>query len=63
MHKVYSPAVLNGEEISCKHCSWKGQARETQKEHLFLTDAIELYCPECTSYLGFVNEEEENLHR
>ena len=57
MHNVYSPEILNKEDIDCPDCSWKGKGSEIDQEYLFLTDAIELYCPCCKNYLGFINQE------
>ena len=59
MHQVFTPAMLDSIIIDCSACSWKGKAEQTIQEHLFLTDATELYCPQCNNYLGFVNEAEE----
>ena len=58
MHQVFTPDILLRDEVSCPHCSWKGKGSEIEQEHLFLTDAIELFCPQCKSYMGFINQEE-----
>ena len=59
MHKVFTHDDLN-DPINCPQCSWKGKGADTKKEDLFLTDAIELYCPDCETYLGLLNNEEMN---
>jgi hypothetical protein len=56
MHNIYSPTAFNSKEFECTDCNWKGEGRSTEQEHLILTDAIELYCPSCQNYLGFVSQ-------
>jgi len=62
MHKIFSFAELHKNEIDCIRCSWKGGAHDAATEELILTDAIELYCPQCSLYLGFVNSGEDDNH-
>lgn len=59
MHKIYSPAILAANHVSCPKCQWKGLGTDVKQEELFLTDAIELYCPTCEGYLGFISEPEQ----
>ena len=59
MHTVFTPEILKCSEVKCNHCTWKGKGSEIEQEYLFLTDAIELYCPECKTYLGFINQEDK----
>lgn len=59
MHNIFSETTLASRKIACNKCNWEGKATETEQEHLYLTDAIELYCPICHGYLGFVNQEIE----
>ena len=56
MHQIFSPAILTASTISCQKCDWKGSGTDMEQEELFLTDAIELYCPSCNGYLGFISE-------
>ena len=58
MHQIFAPTVFHKEEVPCPKCSWKGYGGDMHREHLFLTDAIELYCPSCEGYIGFVNTED-----
>ena len=58
MHSIYSPAHFSTHSIECNKCSWTGHGNDTEQEVLLLTDAIEIYCPECEAYLGFVNGED-----
>lgn len=55
MHPIYSPAIFSKADVSCPKCHWKGPGSAIQQEVLILTDAIELYCPTCDGYLGFVS--------
>lgn len=55
MHPVYSPAIFSKDNVSCPKCRWQGHGSRIHQEELFLTDAIELYCPQCDGYLGFVS--------
>lgn len=59
MHQIFTSRETISEIISCPRCQWSGKADETEQEHLFLTDAIELYCPECEGYIGFISPDEE----
>jgi hypothetical protein len=59
MHKVYPPSVLLSQEICCPKCKWEGKGTEIKQEELILTHAIELYCPCCNGYLGFISQPEE----
>jgi hypothetical protein len=61
MHQIYSPFFLENKELSCPKCNWRGRAKETDQEYLFLTDALELYCPSCEQYLGFVDQEHAQM--
>jgi hypothetical protein len=58
MHIVFSTDILKSEQVNCPECTWKGKGSDTEQEYLFLTDAIELYCPCCKNYLGFINQED-----
>lgn len=58
MHQIFPPAILTATNISCPKCGWQGKGAEVKQEELILTDAIELYCPSCNGYLGFVSEPE-----
>jgi len=60
MHKVYSPSVLLSPDITCPKCNWQGKGTDVKQEELILTDAIELYCPTCHGYMGFVSNSDED---
>jgi hypothetical protein len=60
MHRIFSPADLTEGAIQCSKCNWKGSGEEAEQEFLFLTDALELYCPDCDNYFGFINQDEES---
>jgi len=47
--------------MNCSKCGWEGKGETTEQEDLFLTDALELYCPVCKNYMGFINTSEEVL--
>jgi DnaJ-class molecular chaperone len=59
MHKVYSPSVLLSPKITCPKCNWQGKGTDVKQEELILTDAIELYCPTCNGYMGFISNSED----
>ncbi|MGN6164960.1 MAG: hypothetical protein ACTHOF_10510 [Flavisolibacter sp.] len=56
MHHIFSPAILASNDISCSKCDWQGKGKDIKLEELLLTDAVELYCPSCNGYLGFISE-------
>ena len=58
-HQIYTTAILKKEDMKCTKCDWKGHGKDSIQEYLFLTDATELFCPECGNYLGFISEEDE----
>jgi hypothetical protein len=60
MHQIFSGKNESTEEITCARCHWEGKLDKAVQEHLFLTDAIEIYCPQCEGYIGFISQEEEN---
>lgn len=45
---------------TCNCCTWKGKAADSRKRHIALTDIseIELFCPRCNTYMGFINGNE-----
>jgi Zn finger protein HypA/HybF involved in hydrogenase expression len=55
MQYLFSSSVLPEIELSCPKCEWSGDGDTASKEDLFLTDALELYCPQCNHYFGFVS--------
>lgn len=59
MHQIYSPAIFSTDDVTCPKCNWSGPGSDIHQEDLFLTDAIELYCPRCDGYMGFVNSQDE----
>ena len=62
MHRIYPPAILHTGRINCPHCQWHGAGEDTAQEELFLSEAIELYCPSCEGYLGFIDQGEVELN-
>jgi DnaJ-class molecular chaperone len=56
MHHVYSPTVLLSLNVNCSKCDWQGKGTDVNQEELILTHAIELYCPACNGYMGFISE-------
>lgn len=42
---------------TCSCCNWKGKAADSRKRHIALTaiSEVELFCPRCNTYMGFVN--------
>ena len=60
MHKMYNERTFTDEALICKRCGWKGKGKATMQEHLFLTDATEIFCPECNHYIGFISHDDEN---
>ncbi|HJW18902.1 MAG TPA: hypothetical protein VJ499_17350 [Flavisolibacter sp.] len=59
MHKLYPPTVLLSHEVICPKCKWQGKGTEIKQEELILTHAIELYCPSCNGYMGFISQHDE----
>ena len=60
--QLSSPAVtayasMDIHPVNCKCCGWKGTDSQTKNEVLFLDCAteLELFCPDCNSYVGFLN--------
>lgn len=60
MHPIYSAAIFSKDDVSCPKCHWRGHGSHVHQEELILTDAIELYCPTCDGYLGFVNSADDS---
>jgi len=60
MHEIFHPSIFKNASMKCTKCSWRGSVAEMDTEHMFLTDAVELYCPDCKNYMGFVNEGAED---
>ncbi len=67
MHRIFEPAHFSRELVSCSKCGWRGRGSDlVTGEFLFMTDATELFCPDCNAYLGFLNgtaEEDEEEGR
>jgi hypothetical protein len=59
MHQIFPPAILTTQEIHCLKCGWEGKGSDMKQEDLFLTNAIELFCPSCNGYFGFINDSED----
>lgn len=59
MHPVFSTTIFTKDDVACPKCSWRGRGSDIQREELFLTDAIELYCPTCDGYMGFVSSSDD----
>lgn len=59
MHQIFSDAIFSAADVTCSKCHWNGSGSDIQREDLFLTDAIELYCPRCDGYMGFVSSQDE----
>ena len=57
MHKVYDEKTFTEELVYCSDCGWEGKGNTTVQEHLFLTDATEIFCPHCSHYLGFISHD------
>ncbi|HEY9364221.1 MAG TPA: hypothetical protein VIQ00_13225 [Chitinophagaceae bacterium] len=58
MHTIFSLAAFSAKQLICPACTWQGNCKDSHQEHLLLTRAIELYCPDCQHYFGFVNKDE-----
>ena len=45
--------------VSCRCCNWKGKVHEAQKNYFFTStiSEIEIFCPRCSTYIGFVSDE------
>lgn len=59
MHQIFTTTVFTKDDLHCPKCTWKGKGCDVQQERLLLTDAIELYCPTCAGYIGFVSLPDE----
>jgi hypothetical protein len=59
MHYEFTSKVLTEIELTCPKCAWQGNGKKAAKEELFLTDAVEIYCPQCHHYFGFISTTEE----
>ena len=44
---------------SCSCCNWKGKVADSRKNYITLAaiSEVELFCPRCNTYMGFVNKE------
>lgn len=42
--------------VACKCCGWKGKDSEAKSEVFYVESVteLELFCPQCSSYLGFI---------
>ncbi|HEU0112185.1 MAG TPA: hypothetical protein VFQ73_15025 [Flavisolibacter sp.] len=58
MQQIFPSTILETNLVSCTRCDWQGKGSEYKTEELILTDAIELYCPACNGYQGFVSVHE-----
>jgi hypothetical protein len=58
MHTIFSLTAFTNHHLTCPACTWQGNGKDSHQEHLLLTQAIELYCPDCEHYFGFVNKDE-----
>ena len=50
-------SVAGDAPLTCRCCQWKGSQSKARK-HYLLVDTIaelELFCPSCNQYLGFVS--------
>ncbi|HEX6334837.1 MAG TPA: hypothetical protein VFZ78_11465 [Flavisolibacter sp.] len=60
MHPIFTHD-LSDHEFTCA-CGWHGKGPDTAQEYLLLTDATELFCPQCHKYFGMAACQEE-VHR
>ena len=54
---IFDQNKFSYEDIHCPTCEWEGRGQEADQELLLLSDAVELFCPKCAQYLGFVSLE------
>ncbi|MBA2500870.1 MAG: hypothetical protein H0V30_14185 [Chitinophagaceae bacterium] len=54
MKPVYTIAILD-KNLSCPNCQWEGKGRELIQEKFSHEESIELSCPKCNYYFGFIN--------
>ena len=42
--------------VACKCCGWKGKDAEAKSDVLYVENVteLELFCPQCNSYIGFL---------
>lgn len=60
MLQVFEHATYRQESACCPKCSWKGAgAALKQGEYFFMSDMVEVYCPDCTQYIGFISLDPE----
>ena len=54
-----SEAYFKQKSVSCTCCKWKGKVGEAQKQYVFLSEIaeIEMFCPKCATYIGFITDE------
>ncbi|HEX2533856.1 MAG TPA: hypothetical protein VHK69_08980 [Chitinophagaceae bacterium] len=55
MHAEFSLSDFHDQPLHCTKCGWTGKGADTAQEYLMLTDAVEVYCPECSGYFGFMS--------
>jgi hypothetical protein len=57
MHLVLEDADSN-DRVECHHCHWQGTVKDLEKgEYFFLSNITEVFCPQCSKYLGFIQHD------
>ncbi len=60
---IWQYNIPRDEPVNCSCCGWEGKKSEARKRYLFVEHAteLELFCQQCSSYLGFLPVEDQPL--
>ena len=61
MKPVFTPTILQ-DHLQCTNCSWQGKGEDALQEKFTHEESIELYCPKCNYYFGFINTGTQEDH-
>ena len=54
MKPVFTPSILE-KNFHCPNCHWEGKGRDLLQEQFSHEESIELTCPKCDYYFGFID--------
>lgn len=54
MKPVFTPSILE-KKFQCPNCHWDGHGSDLLQEKFSHEESIELTCPKCDYYFGFID--------
>lgn len=56
-NKAPGPDPVYQQITSCSCCNWKGKIADSRRQYITFTviSEVELFCPRCNTYMGFVS--------